>query len=258
MSPVPPVAFQHLKVGYDGNLVLHDVSATISPGSAVAITGNNGSGKSTLLKACLGLTPIQGGAAELYGQQIGTAKQNRQIPWDRVGYVPQRRSSGGNLAATVREVVATGLLTARKWRVGRADRARVDQVLEKVGLAHRAAESFRVLSGGQQQRVLIARALVKSPDVLFMDEPLTGLDHHNREVLAQIMDDHRAVGGTALIVLHELGELAPLIDRELRIGSGHLVHDGPCTHPLHDDNAAYYRLLAESFAKDFAQDKGAI
>lgn len=232
MSSNHPVSFSDLQVGYDANLVLHGISADIDPGTCVAITGDNGSGKSTLLRALLGIAPIVGGHAYLYGHEVTDGRG--AIPWDRIGYVPQRASVGGGISSTVQEVVETGCLGPRRWWLNRECKRRVQESLTQVGLEHRRREAFRFLSGGQQQRVLIARALVRRPDLLVLDEPLTGLDSYNREMLAGVIAAHKREGGTSLIVLHELGELAPLIDRELGISAGHLVHDGPCTHLIHD------------------------
>lgn len=235
ISPAPdkaaPAAFTDLQVAYDSNIVLHGITATIAKGSCVAITGSNGSGKSTLLKALLGVAPVVGGSAELFGTEVSP---KAKIDWQKVGYVPQRITVGGGIGSTVREVVETGLLGPRRWWLPSGAKKRVDQILTEVGLLHRDREAFQVLSGGQQQRALIARALVREPELLILDEPLTGLDEHNREVLARLIGDHLQKGNTAIIVLHELGILAPLIDRELRISSGHIVHDGPCTHHVHE------------------------
>lgn len=157
-------------------------------------------------------------------------------PWSRLGYVPQRLAAAGGVEATVEEIIQTGLLGPKSFWLRRGWRDHVQDAMEQVGLAHRRKESFQVLSGGQQQRVLIARALVRDPDLLILDEPLTGLDEHNRHRLAEIIEARLGGGGTALIVLHELGELRPLITREIRIGAGHVIHDGPCTHKHHRDS----------------------
>ena len=98
--------------------------------------------------------------------------------------------------------------------------------LERVGMAHRAHSPMNILSGGQAQRVLIARALVRRPELLIMDEPMAGIDAASRARLAGIVADAKAEGTTILIVLHELGELGPLLDRELHISAGHVSYDG--------------------------------
>ena len=148
-------------------------------------------------------------------------------PWRRIGYVPQRNTIGGGVGSTVREIVETGLLGPRTWWLPRGSRERVEEALDQVGLLSRSGDIFQNLSGGQQQRTLIARALVRRPDLLLLDEPLTGLDRHNREVLAKVVGEEKQAAHTSLIVLHELGELAPLIDREIHISTGHIASDGP-------------------------------
>ncbi len=232
----PAVAFDNMQAGYGHQVILHNITASIMPGETIAVTGNNGSGKSTLLKALIGTIPLQGGSVDLLGY-LRRAHQDPvgPPPWGRLGYVPQRASSGGGVEATVSEVVQSGLLGSGALFLPRGWRGRVDEALEQVGLTHRRKEAFQVLSGGQQQRALIARALVRDPDLLLLDEPLTGLDAHNRQRLADIVGQRQQTGSTAIIVLHELAEFRPLISRELRISSGHIVHDGPCQHASHYD-----------------------
>ncbi len=240
-SPPSVVAFDDLEVGYGRHVVLHDISARIEPGECVAITGNNGSGKSTLIKALMGIEPFQRGTIDLFGYlRSADASPLGTPPWMKVGYVPQRLSSVGGVESSVFEVVQSGLLGYKTLWPGPGSKQRVQDTLQQVGLAHRAKEPFAILSGGQQQRALIARALVRKPELLVLDEPLTGLDAHNRERLAQIISDQKEAGTTSLLVLHELGELAPMITRELRLSYGHLVHDGPCTHQTHHDDSSVW------------------
>lgn len=214
----------NLHVAWDTQLILHGISTYVPAGQAIAITGANGSGKSTLIRTLMGTAPISGGAAYLFGADVS---QSRAVPWHRVGYVPQRFNSGGGIASSVEEVVRSGLLGPRRLWARPGDRARALDALERVGLAHRAKDPMQILSGGQQQRALIARALVRHPDLLVMDEPLAGIDAHSRERLAQVVAEAKAQGTTILVVLHELGELGPLLDRELHLASGHISYDGP-------------------------------
>lgn len=237
----PPVQFRDLKVHYDQQVILHGISASIDKGQCVAITGENGSGKSTLLKTLLGIVPVGAGEVSLFGTKLRQGrKPDPSIQWGRIGYVPQHSTVGGGIGSTVQEVVSSGTLGSKHWHLSRKDREKVDAALNDVGLVHRRKEAFQVLSGGQQQRVLIARAMVRDPDLLLLDEPFTGLDKHNRLILAQLVRKHKDSGGTTMVVLHELGELAPLIDRELLIQAGHIVHDGPCTHETHDDHVHHH------------------
>lgn len=230
----PVVAFADLEVGYGRNVVLHDISAEITRGECVALTGNNGSGKSTLVKAIMGIDPFQRGTIDVLGYvRDADGETTGTPPWMRVGYVPQRLTAVGGVDSSVLEVVRSGLLGYKQLWPPRDWRKRVLAALDQVGLAHRQKEPFGILSGGQAQRALIARAIVRDPELLILDEPLTGLDAHNRERLADLLTTLIGQGTTALIVLHELGELGPLITRELRLSAGHISHDGPCTHRHH-------------------------
>lgn len=227
-APAPVVEADNLHVAWDTNLVLHGVDFTIPAGQTVALTGPNGSGKSTTLHAILGTAPITRGAARLFG--VDNAERAR-VPWTRIGYVPQRITVGGAVSSSALEVVLSGLLGPRKWWSAPGDTARAMAALKRVGLAHRAEDPLSILSGGQAQRILIARALVRNPDLLIMDEPMAGIDKASRERLAEILAEAKDAGTTILVVLHELGELAPLLDREIRIGHGHVARDGAPDRP---------------------------
>ena len=217
------VRLDNLHVAWDTDLILHGITLSMPAGQTVAITGSNGSGKSTTIKALLGTAPITSGDALLFSRSI-TAR--RRVPWQKIGYVPQRISSGGAVSSSAIEVVRSGLLGPRRLWAMPGDTARAMDALERVGMAHRAHSPMNILSGGQAQRVLIARALVRRPELLIMDEPMAGIDAASRARLADIVADAKAEGTTILIVLHELGELGPLLDRELHISAGHVSYDG--------------------------------
>lgn len=235
--PQPAIGTRGLRVEMDTGTILHGIDLTVSEGEAVALLGANGSGKSTLVKALVGIVPVAGGSAEIFGHDV-TGSRN-SVPWSRVGYVPQRVGSGAGVPATALEVVASGLLTNRRLRPGRDARRRALEALEQVGLLERAQESVQVFSGGQAQRVLIARALVRRPDLLILDEPLAGIDRASKEALAATLRGLRAAGTTLLVVLHELGELAGIIERAVVLRHGRVLHDGPPPRPApgHDDPA---------------------
>ena len=234
ISTEPVISLDHVHVAWDHDLILHGITASIPQGQCVAVTGPNGAGKSTLMKAILGTAPISSGDITLFGNSI---RKRSSIPWQRIGYVPQRASSGGAISSSCIEVVLSGLLGTRKWWHSRGDRAKALEALRSVGLAHRAKDPLHILSGGQQQRVLIARALVRKPELLIMDEPMAGIDASSRSRLAEICQAAKDDGVTILLVLHELGELAPVLDRELHIRSGDFTYDGPARSELRDPHS---------------------
>ena len=220
------IKVRDLRVVLGASLILEDVSLAVGSGESVALLGANGSGKSTLVKAVLGLVPMAGGGIEVLGTSI---TRRRRVPWERIGYVPQRIGAGSGVPATALEVVRSGLLGPRRpWADrGRTAKRRAMAALDAVGLAHRAGDHVQVFSGGQAQRVLIARALVRSPELLILDEPLAGIDRASRESLAEILLGLRERGLTLVTVLHEMGELADVVQRAIMLQDGRLVADGP-------------------------------
>ncbi|MEV0650843.1 metal ABC transporter ATP-binding protein [Phytomonospora sp. NPDC050363] len=224
----PPVAVRHGVVHFGDRAVLHGVDLRVEAGQAVALLGANGSGKSTLIKSALGLVRLSEGTASLFGTPV-----RRFRKWHRVGYVPQRLGAGSGVPASVREVVAAGRLSRRTIGLParKRDKAVIEAALEAVGLADRAKDPVGTLSGGQQQRTLIARALAAQPELLVLDEPTAGVDAASQEALAAVLADRVADGATVLLVAHELGPLAPLIDRAVVLSHGEIVHDGPVPEP---------------------------
>ncbi|MBI4900491.1 MAG: ABC transporter ATP-binding protein [Actinobacteria bacterium] len=216
---VSPVVVDDVSVSLGGVPVLRDVSFTVDEGEVVALLGGNGSGKTTLVRAVLGLVPHLRGRISLFGTPLAQFGE-----WSRIGYVPQRASVSMH-STTVRELVSSGTLSSRKLftRLGRARRARVSEVIERVGLSAKADDAFVHLSGGQQQRVLIARALVSSPALLVMDEPFAGVDLSTQQRLSDLVGSLHADGMSVLAVLHETEVFAPLIDRTVVLREGRVA-----------------------------------
>ncbi len=217
--PVNPLEVSHLHVSLGGIPILKDVSLHVEDGEIVALRGGNGSGKSTLIRGALGLTEHQRGSVSLFGTTLADFRQ-----WELLGYVPQRANVALH-ATAVGELVASGRLARRRPFVpaSRADKAATAAALERVGLTHKRSEPFVHLSGGQQQRVLIARALAGDPRFLVLDEPFVGVDLATQQVLAKLFADLRNDGRSILVVLHEEGPFAPLIDRTVTLLDGRVV-----------------------------------
>lgn len=216
------LAAQDLTVERGGLPVLRGVSVSVRAGEAVALMGGNGSGKSTLVRTLLGLLPHRRGAVTLFGSALRDFRD-----WSRIGYVPQRSLAllGGS---KVKEVVAAGRLARRRpFRpLSRTDRDAVHNAIALVGLSDQLNADIAKLSGGQQQRVLVARALAGEPDLLVLDEPTSGVDLEHQRVLAEVLAGLLAGGTSVLVVLHDVGPLAGLIDRAVVLSDGRVVHDG--------------------------------
>ena len=212
-----------VRLSLAGRPVLHGIDLTVEAGEFVALMGANGSGKSTLVRAATGLRPLSGGSVTLFGTPLDDFRE-----WRRIGFVPQRAGAASGVPTSVREVVTAGRLGRRRLLapLSKADKRAVADALEVVGLADRAAESVATLSGGQQQRVLIARALAGEPELFFLDEPTAGVDVPNQRALAASLSVLQERGATVVLVAHELGPMAPLVDRAVVMAHGRVEHDG--------------------------------
>lgn len=186
-----------LALGYGSDPVLRDVDLEIRAGQHWFLIGPNGAGKSTFVRALFDLVTVAAGRLWIDPVRAGRA---------RFGFVPQRWSLNASLPATVRELVALGLVGLSLDRAACA--ARVTRTLEEVGLGGRERQDFWSLSGGQRQRVLLARALVREPSVLVLDEPEAGLDLAAEQRLLDLLRDvRRARGVTVLHVSHDLASV---------------------------------------------------
>ncbi len=234
----PAIAMAGVTAQLGGRPVLRGIDLAVRPGEVAALLGANGSGKSTAVRAAVRQVPLTGGELTLFGTPV-----RRFRDWRRIGYVPQRSTAAGGVPATVREIVSAGRLARRGlFPLTRADRAAVDRALDLVDLADRAGDSVSSLSGGQHQRVLIARALTGEPELLIMDEPLTGVDLRSQRVLAETLRAETARKTAVLLVLHELGPLQPLIDRAVVLAHGRVERtiespaQLPDAHPCHPED----------------------
>ncbi len=198
---------EDLTVTYGDIPALWDIDIDIPPGVMAAIVGPNGSGKSTLLKAVLGLVRPVAGHVRLFGRPMRAMR-------GRVAYVPQRSSVDWDFPASARDVVLMGLYRQIGWlrRPGAAHRARAMDALRQVGLEDYAERQISQLSGGQQQRVFIARALVQDADILFLDEPMAGVDATTERVIIDLLRALRAQGRTVVVVHHDLTTLRRYFD----------------------------------------------
>lgn len=238
-----PVHLESASVTIGGARLLTDIDLRVHPGEAVALLGANGSGKSTLIRAALGQVPVVSGDARLYG--VSTRRDAAHVPWPRIGYVPQRLSAASGVPATALEVVLTGLLGRSRWWPRRADKARAQEALEQLGVADLAPRPFGLLSGGQAQRVVIARAMIREPDLLILDEPLAGVDLLTQSSFATLLGDLHEQGRTIVMVLHELGPFAELLDRAVVLRAGRVIHDGDLPRDHNHPHGAHDHLHVE-------------
>ncbi|MBE7202007.1 MAG: amino acid ABC transporter ATP-binding protein [Parafilimonas terrae] len=210
--------------------VLRGVDLGIPEGRVTALIGPSGSGKSTLLR-CANLLEIpQAGTLTLGDIRIAFRSDR---PPARRAVLAVRRQTGMVFQnfqlfphRTVLENVTEGLVTVAKWPPPRA-RARALELLERVGLAHRAADWPAGLSGGQQQRVAIARALAPSPRLLLCDEPTSALDPELAAEVVDVLAGLAAEGMTMLMATHDLRLARRVADTVVFLEGGTIVERGP-------------------------------
>ncbi|RKN43006.1 ABC transporter ATP-binding protein [Streptomyces hoynatensis] len=209
--------------GRSANVVraLDGVSTAIPSGTFTAVMGPSGSGKSTFLHCAAGLDRVSSGTVRIGGTDLGELNENglTRLRRRRVGFVFQAFNLVPSL--TVRHNVGLPLRLAGQ----RPNRARVAEILERVGLAGKAEARPAELSGGQQQRVAIARALITDPDVVFGDEPTGALDTVTaREILGLLRDVVHERQGTVVMVTHD-PVAASYADTVLFLADGRIVDE---------------------------------
>jgi putative ABC transport system ATP-binding protein len=197
---------------------LDAVSFEVAAGEFVALMGPSGCGKSTLLNILGFLDSPDSGSYRLRGEEVATLSDSRltRLRRSHVGFVFQSFNLIEEL--NVAENVEVSLL----YRSGEARRRRVTEVLEQVGLAHRARHRPRQLSGGQQQRVAIARALAPGPELILADEPTGNLDSANGAAVMDLLKG-AAAGGTTVIMVTHSALHAAAADRTIRMLDGRIV-----------------------------------
>lgn len=224
----PVLEFNEVWFSYDSETAVQDITFSVTKGEFMAVLGPNGSGKTTLLRLALGLVKPSRGTVRLFGQDPRSFDN-----WSRVGYVPQRVEAVQNrFPATAREVVAYGAYRGfdpfRIFR--RSSGGEVEAALEMVGIPELADRRVSDMSVGQQQRMLIARAIIRKPELLFMDEPIAGIDAAGQQAFhALVRQLNTDMGMTVMLISHDIGAVmreattCACINREIVFHGG--VHD---------------------------------
>jgi manganese transport system ATP-binding protein len=221
------ISVSRLSVRFGDVQALQDVTFEIPAGSLYGLLGPNGSGKSTLLKTLIGKVRPTSGTVEL-----GNTPTPRSAPW--LGYVPQASTADSTFPITVAEVVAMGLYGARpRLRLPFRTPPAVLEALEAVSLAHLRNRQVSELSGGQQRRVMIARALVRRPKVILLDEPAAGLDVGADERLTELLRSLADSGRTVVVATHDIEAVARHYDHAALL-STRCIASGPVAEVITD------------------------
>ncbi|MFB6177192.1 MAG: ABC transporter ATP-binding protein, partial [Halobaculum sp.] len=228
MNAEPVVRAEGLRKAYGETVALDGVSLTVDAGEVFGLVGPNGAGKTTLVRALTGTTTVEG-SVSVFGAEPTAGDRSR------IGLLPQEFAPAGRL--TVRELL--------RYYGGLYEESRsVESVLDDVGLLDAADTWYEDLSGGQRRRACVGAALVNDPDLLFLDEPTTGIDPAGRRAVWDLIES-LADGGTAvLLTSHSMTEIERLSDRVGLLRDGELVAVGPPAE-LIADHAGPSRLVID-------------
>jgi ABC-type Mn2+/Zn2+ transport system ATPase subunit len=214
----PVLELRDVSYTYGDGLVLRNVDLTVREGGFYGIVGPSGAGKTTLLRLMEGsLRPGSG--------TVDRLPDGRSLP--RLGVVPQLESIDWTFPITVEEVVLLGMTSDGRrlpWST-RSMRARANEVLDRLGIAQLARRHIRNLSGGQQQRTFVARALVRKPDLLLLDEPTSGVDVATRHDILHLLHDLNHEGIAIVLTTHDLNAVAAHLPNLVCV-NGRIVAEG--------------------------------
>ena len=217
------IRFSEVQKWYGDYQALTDVTAQVRRGEVVVVCGPSGSGKSTLIRTVNRLEPIQKGVIEVDGQDIYGGKVHLDTLRSHIGFVFQQFNLFPHLSV-LENLMLAPLQLKRARRPEARDRAM--QLLERVGLSHKAEAYPAQLSGGQQQRVAIARALAMNPPVMLFDEPTSALDPEMVGEVLQVMKGLAKDGMTMVCVTHEMGFAREVADTVWFMDAGRIVEVG--------------------------------
>ena len=237
MTATPKIRLRGMTKRFGDKVVLDGIDLDVMPGTSMVVIGGSGSGKSVLIKCILGLIEPDEGTIEIDGTNVlSLDRAAREARRATIGMLFQNGALFDSLP--VWENVAFGLL-ARGMSTRAEARAKAEAVLAQVGLAASVGDLWpSELSGGMQKRVGLARAIAAAPDILFFDEPTTGLDPIMGAVIdGLIVDCVKSMGSTAIAITHDMLSARRIGDRAAMLHKGRIVWQGAATDLMDSGNA---------------------
>ena len=219
MAALSALRVEALKKAYGDNEVVAGLSFAVAPGTCFGLLGPNGAGKTTTLRLCLGLTGPDAGAITLNGCAIPADAQQARA---RVGVVPQFDNLDPDFTCAENLLVFGRYFGFKDAEI----KARIPALLEFAGLTSKANAKLSTLSGGMKRRLTLARALVNDPDIVFLDEPTTGLDPQARHLIWDRLKQLKAQGKTLILTTHFMDEAERLADTLIVIDHGRKIAEG--------------------------------
>jgi phospholipid/cholesterol/gamma-HCH transport system ATP-binding protein len=235
-SDVPKIRLRGVSKSFGDKVVLEGIDLDVMQGTSMVVIGGSGSGKSVLLKCILGLLEADSGTIEIDGEDLrGLDRRERDAKRAEIGMLFQNGALFDSLR--VWENVAFGLIAKHDVDRGHA-RERATAILNQVGLDASVGNlSPSELSGGMQKRVALARAIAANPQILFFDEPTTGLDPIMGAVIdGLIIDCVKRLGSTAIAITHDMASARRIGDRAAMLHKGRIVWQGEAAHLMDSAN----------------------
>jgi zinc/manganese transport system ATP-binding protein len=212
----PVLALRDAGLSFGERKLWGHLDLDIAPGEFVAVLGPNGAGKTSLLRTVLGQQRLTSGTMSFLGQPVRRGHR-------KIGYIPQQRLMEAGTPLRARDMIAQGV-TGHRWGVlptSKADRARIDRILDEVGATAFADAPVAELSGGEQQRTRVGQAIAADPALLLCDEPLISLDLRHQRGVTELIDRQRRQHESAvLFVTHDVNPILDVVDRVLYIAGG--------------------------------------
>ncbi len=236
MATTPKITMRDVKKSFGDKKVLDGISLTVAPGESLVIIGGSGSGKSVTLKCILGLIKPDSGSIMIDGKETtGYSSAERDAMMGKFGMLFQGAALFDSLR--VWQNVAFGLIQGRKMDKDQAHEIAL-QKLSQVGLGRHVGDLYPAeLSGGMQKRVGLARAIATNPEIIFFDEPTTGLDPIMADVINDlIVDCVKDLGATALSITHDMASARKIADHVAMIYEGRIIWYGKVSDLDHSDN----------------------
>ena len=227
---------ENVSIGYEGQMVVHDLDFEINQGDYLCIVGENGSGKSTLVKSLLGLKNVDKGKIVF----------DDGLKQTEIGYLPQQTDVKKDFPASVYEVVLSGRLNSRGMKpfYTAEDKKQAWEKMDMLGIRDLAKQCFRDLSGGQRQRIGIARSLILNPELIVCDEPVSALDVSIQAQVVNLLQQlQREMGLSLIFIAHDLAVVKHISDRVLVMYLGHAVELGTYDEVYHNPLHPYTKAL---------------
>lgn len=235
-TPTPKIRIRGLRKSFGEKCVLDGIDLDVMARTSMVVIGGSGSGKSVLLKCVLGLIEPDEGVIEIDGADVlSMGRSDAEAVRARIGMLFQNGALFDSLP--VWENVAFGLLAKGK-ATRRSARPRAVEILAQVGLSDDVSDLYPAeLSGGMQKRVALARAIAATPDIMFFDEPTTGLDPITGAVIdGLIVDCVKRLGSTAVAITHDMASARRIGDTAAMIHRGRIIWSGPADRLLDSGN----------------------